>query len=154
MQRFLILICLLLLAGAAGLSQESAEKKGTPPAAGGELKIPPEEAKRANPVKSTEASIAEGKRLYKTQCAMCHGAEGDGKGDLAEPMQLKMRDWRDPAALKDFTDGALYYVLAKGTQKMPGQEDRLYPTQQWNMINFIRSLAKKAPPKRSEEKPR
>jgi mono/diheme cytochrome c family protein len=138
-------IAALLLIGLFGFSQEKQEKKENPPAAS-EFKIPAEEAKRENPIKPTEASIAEGKRLHATQCAMCHGKEGDGKGDLAQEMELNMRDWRDPAALKDFTDGALFYVLHKGKDTMPGQEGRMRAEQEWNMINFIRSLAKKAPP--------
>ena len=117
------------------------------------LKIPPEEAERKNPVKPTQDSIAAGKRFYATQCAMCHGVGGDGKGVLVEPMKLSVRDWRDPASLKDFSDGSLFYILAKGTEKMPGQEGRMKPDEQWNMINYIRSLAKKEAPKPEAKKP-
>jgi mono/diheme cytochrome c family protein len=108
-----------------------------------EFKIPPEEAKRPNPVKATPASIALGKHAYVTQCAMCHGATGDGKGDLAADMKAPLRDYRDPASLKDMTDGELFYILSKGKGEMPGEEDRMKPEQLWNLINFIRSLAKK-----------
>ncbi|HEV3254302.1 MAG TPA: cytochrome c [Candidatus Acidoferrales bacterium] len=108
-----------------------------------EFKIPPEEAKRANPVKPTAASIATGKHVYTTQCAMCHGANGDGKGDLAADMKLTLRDYRDPASLKDMTDGELFYILTKGKGDMPGEEDRMKPEQRWDLINYIRSLAKK-----------
>jgi len=108
-----------------------------------EFTIPPEAAKRTNPMKSTETSLAEGRRAYKTQCAMCHGAKGDGKGELAEVMQLQLRDWNDPTALKGFTDGELFFIMDKGKGKMPGQEGRMKPAQQWHLVNFIRSLAKK-----------
>jgi mono/diheme cytochrome c family protein len=119
-----------------------------------EFKIPPEEAKRENPVKPTAASLADGKHVFASQCAMCHGKDGDGKGDLAEDMKLKLRDYRDPAALKDVTDGAMFYILTKGKGDMPGQEDRMKPEQLWNLINYIRSLAKgKAAPKTEESKP-
>lgn len=112
--------------------------------------IPPEAAKRANPVKPTAESIAAGKGLFATQCTMCHGAEGNGKGDLAVELKLKPPDWTDPAAHKDRTDGALFYVLTKGHGAMPGQEDRLKDEQKWNLINFIRSLAKKEPAEKSK----
>lgn len=108
-----------------------------------EFKIPPEEAKRPNPVRATTASIASGKHLYTTQCAMCHGANGDGKGDLVADMKLTLRDYRDPASLKDMTDGELFYILTKGKGDMPGEEDRMKPEQRWDLINYIRSLAKK-----------
>lgn len=119
------------------------------------FKVPPEEAKRENPVKSTPASIADGKKAYATQCAMCHGTDGNGKGDLATDMQLKLRDYRDSEAMKDVTDGELFYILAKGKGDMPGEEDRMKPEQRWNLINYIRSLAKKkSAADQKEEKPK
>lgn len=114
-------------------------------------KIPPEEAQRPNPVKPDADSIAQGKRMFGFQCAMCHGTAGDGKGDLAEDMKLKLRDYRDPEALKEFTDGELFYILTKGKGQMPDQGDRLTVTQRWNLINCIRSLAKKGTPEKPEK---
>lgn len=155
MHRLAAILCLLLLVVAAGLSQGTQEKKESVPAqAPANLVIPLEEVKRENPVKPTEASIADGKKLYGYQCAMCHGEKGDGKTELVESMKLTMKDYTDPAALKDFTDGTLGYILEKGKGKMPGQEGRMSAQQKWNLVNFIRSLSKKsaeakpaAPPK-------
>jgi len=119
-----------------------------------EFKIPPEEAKRENPVKPTAASIADGKHVFASQCAMCHGKDGDGKGDLADDMKLKLRNYRDPAAMKDVTDGEMFYILTKGKGDMPGQGDRMKPDQMWNLVNYIRSLSKgkTAAPKGEESK--
>lgn len=140
MRRFAAVVALLVWAGLAGFPQEKKEAPKEP----AEFKVPLEEAQRQNPVKPTPGSIAQGKRIYAFDCAMCHGKDGDGKGDLAADMGLKLRDFRDPAALKDSTDGELFYILAKGRGKMPGDEDRMKPEQRWHLINFIRSLAKKA----------
>ena len=155
MRRLAAVLCLLVLVVAAGLSQETQEKKESVPAqAPANLVSPLDEVKRENPVKPTEASIADGKKLYGYQCAMCHGEKGDGKGDLVESMKLKMKDYANPEALKDFTDGALNYIIDKGKGQMPSQEGRMSANQKWNMINYIRSLSKKpadakpaAPPK-------
>jgi mono/diheme cytochrome c family protein len=155
MHRLAAILCLLLLVVAAGLSQGTQEKKESVPAqAPANLVIPLEEMKRENPVKPTEASIADGKKLYGYQCAMCHGEKGDGKTELAETMKLKVKDYTNPEALKDFTDGTLNYIIEKGKGQMPSQEGRMSANQKWNMINYIRSLAKKpadakpaAPPK-------
>jgi mono/diheme cytochrome c family protein len=143
---------LFLLLVTAGFSQE--KKENVPAQAPANLVIPLDEMKRENPVKPTEVSIADGKKLYGYQCAMCHGEKGDGKTELVESMKLTMKDYTDPAALKDFTDGTLGYILEKGKGKMPGQEGRMSAQQKWNLVNFIRSLAKKpadakpaAPPK-------
>ncbi len=142
MRRYAAVVGLLLWASLVGFSQEKKEAQKESP----EFKIPSEEAQRENPMKPTPISLAQGKKLYGFDCAMCHGKEGEGKGDLAADMGLKLRDYRDPAALKEFTDGELFYILAKGKGKMPGDEDRMKPEQRWHMINYIRSLAKKAPP--------
>jgi mono/diheme cytochrome c family protein len=138
----LLLAVLAVCAGAfQELKQEPQEQQQPPPEP--PFVIPPEEAKRENPVKADEISIAQGKRLYETQCALCHGADGSGKTDLAATMQLSLRDYRDPNALKDFTDGELFYILKKGKGKMPGQEGRMRERQMWHLVNYIRSLAKK-----------
>jgi mono/diheme cytochrome c family protein len=137
----LLALLLAALPGAPPARPLARQAAAQAPAA--EFKIPPEEAKRANPVKPTAASIASGKHAFATQCAMCHGANGDGKGDLAADMKLTLRDYRDPDSLKDMTDGELFYILTKGKGDMPGEEDRMKPEQRWDLINYIRSLAKK-----------
>lgn len=149
-------LAVLSLCGLTGFRMLAQEKKPAPPAsAQAEFKIPPEEVKRENPVKATAASIADGRHAFTSQCAMCHGKDGDGKGDLAEDMKLKLRDYRDPDALKGVTDGEMFYILTKGKGDMPGQEGRMKPDQLWNLINYIHSLAKGKPSanKAEETKP-
>jgi len=113
------------------------------PAPAAAFKMPPEAAKVPNPVKPTAASIAAGKKVYGYDCAMCHGADGDGKGDLAVDMKLKMLDYTDPAALKDMTDGELFYIIKHGKGDMPAEGDRAKPEEVWNLVNYMRSFAKK-----------
>lgn len=146
MGQFTTLLVGVLLAVAFAFSQEQKEAQGQKAPAEAEWKVPPEEAQRPNPVKPSSASIAEGKNLFSTQCAMCHGAAGDGKGDLAVELKMKLRDYRDPAALKGFTDGELHYILVKGKGQMPGQEGRMKEAQLWNLVNYMRSLARTESP--------
>ena len=49
----------------------------------------------ATKTKVTAESQAKAKKLYAMDCALCHGASGDGKTDLAKDMQLTMIDWTD-----------------------------------------------------------
>jgi mono/diheme cytochrome c family protein len=140
MGKALCVLSMLLLAVVSASAQES---KPAAPAA--EYKIPPEAAKMANPVKPTAASIAQGKKMYEIDCEMCHGKDGDGKGDLAADMKVKLADYHDPAALKDHTDGELFYIIKNGKGEMPSEGDRAKPYAMWNLVNYIRSLAKKEP---------
>ncbi|HTV57923.1 MAG TPA: c-type cytochrome [Verrucomicrobiae bacterium] len=135
---------ILLLIGLSAFSvaaQEAAKPAQNPPPA--EYKIPDPAKKQANPIKSSPDSIAEGKKQYGTECTMCHGANGDGKGDLAVDMKLSLADFRDPATLKDLTDGEIYYIIKNGKGDMPAEGDRLKPAETWEIVNYIRSLAKK-----------
>jgi len=74
---------------------------------------------------------------------MCHGSNGDGKGDMAADMKGKVRDLTDPATLKPRTDGELFYIIKNGKGEMPGEGTRLKPNDLWNLVNYIRSLPKK-----------
>ena len=134
----LVLVCFAVSA------QEESKPAAAPAASSAtESKVPPEAAKLPNPVKPTPASLAQGKKSYGFDCAVCHGKDGDGKGDLAGDMKLNLADYRDPAALKDFTDGELFYIIKNGKGQMTGEGDRSKSDEIWNMVNYVRSFAKK-----------
>lgn len=118
--------------------------QNNPPQAKGpaEYKIPPEAAAKVNPIKPSEESLAKGKKLYGFDCAMCHGKDGDGKGDMAADMK-NVTAFSKPDALKNRTDGELFYIIRNGKGDMPPEGDRAKDDDIWNMVNYIRSLAKK-----------
>jgi mono/diheme cytochrome c family protein len=137
MGKFLCVLSILIFAGCSTFAQDA------PKPAPAEFKVPPEASKLANPVKSTPASISQAKKVYEVDCLVCHGPDGDGKGDLAADMKTKLADYRDPSALKAFTDGDLFYIIKNGKGEMPSEGDRAKPGSIWNLVNYIRSLAKK-----------
>jgi mono/diheme cytochrome c family protein len=136
---FLILSS-VLLTGAIASSQQ-AEQAATPasPAA---FNVPLEAVNQVNPVKPNAESLARAKKIYGYECALCHGEDGGGAGDLAKKMKAKMPDFRDPTALKGQTDGTLYYVINKGKGEMEGEGARVKPEDTWNLVNYIRSFSK------------
>ena len=105
--------------------------------------IPAEAAHLVNPVKATAESQTRAKKMYGYDCAMCHGPNGNGKGDLAGEMKPPLKDYTDPAALKDISDGELFYVIKNGKGQMPPEGDRAKPDDLWNMVILMRSFAKK-----------
>ena len=105
------------------------------------IKIPEEERSRENPVSPTPASLERGKNLFSSQCAMCHGESGDGKGKLAEQYDFKSVDFTDVARQKQRTDGEYFYILTKGCGHMPGEGERLPELWKWDLVNHIRTLA-------------
>jgi mono/diheme cytochrome c family protein len=137
-------VSVFLFAGLSVLTahaQEAAKPPQNPPAT--ESKIPEDAKKQVNPVKVTADSIAMGKKQYGTECAMCHGQTGDGKGDLAADMKLNLADLRDAATLKDVTDGEIFYLIKNGKGDMPGEGDRLKAPEIWDLVIYVRSLPKK-----------
>jgi mono/diheme cytochrome c family protein len=145
----LVLLFALSSVGLAALGQTTSAPQSSAPQ---EYKIPPEAVKQANPVKPTPESLAEGKKQYGYDCAMCHGASGDGKGDLASDMKTPLGDFRDSKTLPAQTDGELFYIIKNGKGDMPAEGDRAKPNQVWNMVNYVRSLAKKDTTQSAEKK--
>ena len=105
----------------------------------------PAASERKNPVKPTPETLAEAKKFFGYDCAMCHGASGDGKGDLAPSMGLKMNDWRGASAIAGMSDSEIFDVIVKGKGKMEGEGDRIPPQMAWKVVNYVRTLAKKEP---------
>ena len=100
-------------------------------------------AKSGGPVKATAESLASGKKWFQMDCAMCHGKEGAGDGDLAADMKLKLKDFRDGTTLKEMSDQEMFGLITKGKGQMMGEEGRLKPEQVWDVVNYVRSLSKK-----------
>jgi len=131
--------------GAAGASAPSPAE--TAAASPHTYVISPEDAARKNPVKFTDVSVERGKKIFQTQCALCHGEKGDGKGDVATEMKLSLPDFTKPDALSGRTDGALFVIVGMGKDPMPSQKGRMPDQQMWNIVNYLRALGGKTPEK-------
>jgi mono/diheme cytochrome c family protein len=94
-----------------GFCAQAQQTKQLPKVSVAPYTIPEEAVHQANPVKATSESIAHGKKWYGYDCAMCHGKDGDGKGEVGADMKLKVSDFTNPATLKDRTDGELFYII-------------------------------------------
>lgn len=157
-----LLIFTLVVAAGCVWAQE--KKETTPPPSGGAAAtaapqaphpavISAEDKARKNPVKFTEVSTDRGKKIFNTQCALCHGAKGDGKGDLASEMKLNVPDFTKANTLKDRTDGELFAIIGNGQDPMPPQAGRMTDTHRWNLVNYVRMLSGKVPEKATGEEP-
>ncbi len=104
----------------------------------------PEAAKMKNPVASTPESLAAGQQLYQRHCASCHGKNGQGGSgnDLIPPApNLIDAEWKHGS-----TDGEIFKVIKEGVPPELNMEpwgDRIKDPDIWNIVNYIRSLAKK-----------
>ena len=144
MRRFFFLLTTVLLAGlganwARPHAQENSDKSKT----ADDYKISAQDAARVNPLKSSPEGLAEARKVFGYDCEMCHGAKGDGKGEVVESMKLTMRDWREPATLAKLSDGEIFYIITKGKGKMMAEGERVPEKLRWNLVNLVRALAAK-----------
>ena len=103
----------------------------------------PEAAKLKNPIASTAESIAAGKKAY-AKCASCHGINGEGGpgNDLIPAAPSLVDEQWDHGS----TDGEIFDNIKNGVPpdfNMVPFKDQLKDEEIWNLVNYIRSIAKK-----------
>jgi mono/diheme cytochrome c family protein len=74
--------------------------------------------------------------LYKSKCAMCHGADGKGS---AMGTKMGARDLTVPPASKE-TDDEWITITTKGKAKMPAYDGKLTGDQIKDLVKFLRTL--------------
>lgn len=111
-----------------------------------QVKGNPEAAKLKNPVSASPESVTAGKKVYDANCKFCHSEDGSGgpPKDAGFPEASNLIDER-----WDYggTDGEIYSVIRNGVPPefaMEPWDDRLDETETWNLVNYLRALAKGA----------
>jgi len=80
-----------------------------------------------------------GEGLFKSKCAMCHGADASGKTVMGE--KLKVPDLHSPET-QGKSEADLKALISKGKNKMPSYEGKLTKEQIDKLADYIRKLAK------------
>lgn len=90
-------------------------------------------------VPAAAASVApaadDGKTLYETKCALCHGKNG-----VAKPAGKGSRNFGDPAFQTASPIDAIVKVTSEGKGKMPAYRSTLTPTQIQAIAAHIKTL--------------
>ena len=129
---------LFLLTSYLGFSTISAQELDS----GKRWEAPASEAQKQNPVAVNESSLAAGEKVYARRCVACHGQKGNGDGPDAADLGIHPAKFSD-SRLREETDGALFWKITVGKKPMPDYGRRLSPTDRWNVINYLRTLAKR-----------
>jgi mono/diheme cytochrome c family protein len=77
--------------------------------------------------------------LYKTKCAMCHGADGLAATPMGKNM--KILSFKDPKMLSA-SDTRFFASTKNGLNKMPAYNGKLTDQQIKDVIAYIRTLQK------------
>ena len=97
-----------------------------------------------NPILPESNSLRQGRMIYMSRCAPCHGLSGRGDGPAGNglnPPPANLQYHMAPAA--GHPDGQIFEWISKGfpNSAMPAFESTLSEEQRWDVINFIRTLA-------------
>lgn len=95
-------------------------------------KVPAKDRLRSNPFDSDAQAIAAGAKLFRQNCASCHGAEATGRNKKPDLHSERIRS---------ATPGELQWLLTNGSLKngMPSWS-RLPEPQRWQIVAYLKSL--------------
>jgi mono/diheme cytochrome c family protein len=95
----------------------------------------------SNPTEADDASIARGKELFTINCAMCHGATGEGNGPVAAFLiNFKPANLTSPL-VQSKSDGTIFLTISNGLEgRMPPLNENLTVPERWDVVNYVRTL--------------
>ncbi len=105
-------------------------------------KAPAKERKVKNPIPRSPESRSRGQKIYADKCASCHGAGGDGNGEMAKALDPLPSNFTDRHMMKEMTDGEIFWKITAGKGPMPSYQKELTANERWDIVNYLRSLVK------------
>ncbi|WP_224485057.1 c-type cytochrome [Robertkochia aurantiaca] len=86
-----------------------------------------------------ETNLEKGRELYNIYCAVCHGAQGNGKGILVEREKILGVPSYDDAG-RAITEGSVYHVIYYGLNSMGSYASQLSATERWQVTEYVMQL--------------
>jgi len=90
-----------------------------------------------NPVPVTPRSLANGRKYFQINCAVCHGTAGMGDGPATKYGMIGIN--LTAALTQSRTDGYIFGMIRNGRGAMPSY-DRIQEMDRWDVVNYIRGL--------------
>ena len=101
-----------------------------------------------NPLEVTAKRLKKGEVLYMDkaqpmQCLHCHGARGDGTGELGLQANPPARNFTCVETMKNISDGQMFWAIKNGIKgtSMPSYSD-LADWEIWVLIHYVRQFGK------------
>ena len=111
---------------------------------------------------TNHALIARGKDIYATQCSVCHGEQGDGKGPAAVGLPLKPSTFLDARMVNGMAGNYWFWRVSEGGlvepfksmgSVMPAWKTELSPEDRWAVIAYTHTLSGHTGPHVTSEHP-
>ena len=96
-----------------------------------------EDAAKVNPIPIELKNLGIGRNVFTRSCVACHGAKADGKGLIQSANLID-------ASFQKQTDGAIFFKISTGRDKMPPFSSMLKEDEIWSVINYLRVLVNRS----------
>jgi mono/diheme cytochrome c family protein len=98
-----------------------------------------------------QASVAEGDKLFGTECGACHGLSGDKATDAGRWMYPRAANLTSPDVQR-YSDRELFWIVKNGIRLsgMPAFGKVESDEHIWNLVHFVRTLPANANPRAEE----
>jgi predicted CXXCH cytochrome family protein len=105
--------------------------------------IPRVEVSKKNPYAHDALSVQQGRDLFLSRCATCHGIDGRGTTAIGTSTYPRVPNLR-ATATQSLSDGEIHYIIENGVQMtgMPAMPGLRSPSKNdsWALVSYIRSL--------------
>ncbi len=105
-----------------------------------------------NPLDLTEKSIKEGKKLYESFCAHCHGKKGLGKGSIKNAIYGAVPSYADETpnrrgdrSMSQLAEGHIYHTVMFGLNAMGPHSSLIRENDRWKIVAYVQTLQGKDP---------
>jgi mono/diheme cytochrome c family protein len=94
-----------------------------------------------NPLRPTPEVLSRGERVFATNCAVCHGADGAGNGPVVNAQtKFPFAPAINGGATAGRSDGYIYAVIDAGRNFMPPYGTRIPHLDRWAVVTYLRRL--------------
>lgn len=94
-----------------------------------------------NPTPISPASLANGRKYFDINCAVCHGERGMGDGPATKYGMIGINLTQD--LTKSRSDGYIFGMIRNGRGAMPPY-NRIEEMDRWDVVNYVRGLQGRA----------
>jgi mono/diheme cytochrome c family protein len=102
--------------------------------------------KLANPNPATPASVHNGHKLFQIYCVPCHGESGTGDGLVGAKFLIRPFDLTEDRVQHELPEGYIFGTISFGGALMPSYGNDMYPSERWDLVNYVRHALKGAKP--------
>jgi len=107
--------------------------------------VAPAEARKVkNPYPATPENLADGEKIFRANCVLCHGEKGEGDGIGGQALPVKPANFTDAKLMSVETDGSLFWKISEGRLPMLTWKAILTEKERWQVVDYLRKLTRDA----------